>query len=78
MLSADGKWIGYRARVGDTTNVWVAPVSEPAKARAVTKRRGAPIVDYRWPNLSGRMLYRVPTGEGTHVFLLNLETGESS
>jgi dipeptidyl aminopeptidase/acylaminoacyl peptidase len=78
MLSADGKWIGYRALAGDTTNVWVAPVSEPAKARAVTKQSGAPVVDYRWPNLSGRMLYRVPTDEGTHVFLLNLETGESS
>jgi dipeptidyl aminopeptidase/acylaminoacyl peptidase len=77
MLSPDGKWIGYRALSGDTMNLWVAPVSEPAKARAVTKQSGAPVVDYRWTNLSGRVLYRIPTDEGVPVFLLNLESGES-
>jgi dipeptidyl aminopeptidase/acylaminoacyl peptidase len=77
MLSSDGKWISYRALSGDTMNLWVAPVSEPAKARAVTKQSGAPVIDYRWTNLSGRVLYRVPTDDGVQVFLLNLESGES-
>lgn len=80
MLSPDGKWIGYRALVGDTMNVWVAPAGEPAKARAVTKQSGAPVVDYRWaylPGRAGRLLYCVPTDDGEHVFLLNLDNGES-
>jgi dipeptidyl aminopeptidase/acylaminoacyl peptidase len=77
MLSPDGQWIGYRAMSGDTMNLWVAPISEPAKARAVTKQSGAPVVDYRWTNLSGRVLYRVPAEVGVQVFLLNLESGES-
>jgi hypothetical protein len=47
MLSPDGKWIGYRVMSSDTMNLWVAPISEPAKARVVTKQSGAPVVDYR-------------------------------
>src|SRR5215470_630446 len=51
MLSPDGQWIGYRAMSGDTLNLWIAPVSEPAKARTVVKQQngqgGAPVVDYR-------------------------------
>jgi dipeptidyl aminopeptidase/acylaminoacyl peptidase len=77
MLSPDGKWIGYRVMSSDTMNLWVAPISDPAKARAVTKQSGAPVVDYRWTNLSGRVLYRVPADDGAQVFLLNLESGES-
>ena len=76
-LSPDGKWIGYRAMSGGTLNLWVAPINTPATARAVTKQSGAPVVDYRWTNLSGRVLYRVPTDDGEQVFLLNLDSGES-
>src|SRR5262249_12472748 len=77
MLSPDGKWIGYRAMSSDTMNLWVAPISEPAKPRPVTKLSGAPVVDYRCTHLSGLVLYRVPPGDGVKVFLLNLESGES-
>jgi dipeptidyl aminopeptidase/acylaminoacyl peptidase len=58
-------------------NVWVAPAGEPARASALTRQSGAPVVDYRWAYLAGRVLYRVPTDEGVHVFLLNLDSGES-
>jgi dipeptidyl aminopeptidase/acylaminoacyl peptidase len=77
MLSPDGQWIGYRAASGDTTNLWVAPIGEPARARAVTKQSGAAVVDYRWTNLSGLVLYRAPADDGAQVFLLNFESGES-
>ncbi len=77
MLSADGRWIGYRALAGATMNVWVAPADEPAKARAVTEQSDAPVIDYRWAYLSGRLLYSVPMNDGVHVFLLNLDSGES-
>src|SRR5262249_11276232 len=79
-LSPDGKWIGYRALSGDTLSLWIAPVSDPAKARAVVKQNGqsgAPVVDYRWTNLGGQVLYRIPTDGGAHVFLLNLASGEA-
>lgn len=77
MLSPDGKWIGYRALSENIMNLWIAPISDPAKARVVIKQSGAPVVDYRWAYLNGRVLYRVPNDEDVHVFLLNLESGES-
>lgn len=77
MLSTDGKWVGYRASSGDTVNVWIAPIDKPGQARAVTKQHGAPVLDYRWTNLSGYMLYRAPSDGGTPVMLLNLNTGET-
>jgi dipeptidyl aminopeptidase/acylaminoacyl peptidase len=77
MLSPDGKWVGYRASSDDTMNVWIAPIDKPTQTRAVTKQRGTPVIDYRWTNLSGYMLYRVQSDGGTPVVLLNLDTGES-
>lgn len=78
MLSTDGKWVGYRASSDGTINVWIAPIDKPAQARAVTKQRDSPVIDYRWTNLSGYMLYRVPSEDGgIPVMLLNLDTGDS-
>lgn len=77
MLSTDGKWVGYRANSGDMMNLWIAPIDKPTQARAVTKQRDTPVIDYRWTNLSGYVLYRVPSDGGTPVMLLNLDTGES-
>jgi dipeptidyl aminopeptidase/acylaminoacyl peptidase len=75
-LSPDGKWIGYRALSGDTMNLWVAPVSEPSKARVVTKQKGAPVLNYRWAYLPGIILYAAPAENGSHFFLLNLANKE--
>ncbi len=77
MLSADGKWVGYRAISEGTTNVWIAPIDNPTQAHAVTNQRDAPVIDYRWTNLPGHVLYRVPADGGTPVMLLNIDTGES-
>ena len=70
MLSTDGKWVGYRASSGDTMNLCIAPIDKPTQARAVTKQRDTPVTDYCWTNLSGYMLYRVPSDGGTQVVLL--------
>ncbi|MBI3409484.1 MAG: S9 family peptidase [Planctomycetes bacterium] len=77
MLSTDGKWVGYRAASGGTTNLWVAAVDKPAEALVVTKQKGDPVIDYRWANRSAYVLYRIPSEGGTPVLLLNLDTGES-
>lgn len=77
MLSPDGKWISYRTLANGTMNLWVAPATEPAKARVVTKQSGTPVVDYRWAYFANRLLYCVPTDEGVHIFVLNLDRGES-
>jgi len=77
MLSTDGKWVGYRASSGATINVWIAPIDKPTQAHAVTKQRDTPVIDYRWTNLSGYLLYRAPSEGGTPVILLNIDTGES-
>jgi len=67
MLSTDGKWVGYRASSGGALNLWIAPIDRPTEARVVTKQHDTPVIDYRWTNLSGVMLYRIPSASGTPV-----------
>lgn len=76
-LSPDGKWVSYLAQADNTMNVWVAPANDPAKASAVTKQKGTPILNYRWTYLSGQLLYAVSTEQGVHVFLLDLASHKS-
>jgi dipeptidyl aminopeptidase/acylaminoacyl peptidase len=68
-------WIGYKAPSDGAMHVWIAPVSDPSKARAVT-RKGQPVGSYRWTYLPGRLLYTTAAENGTHVFLLDLAGGE--
>jgi hypothetical protein len=76
-LSPDGKWIGYRALSVDTMNIWVLPVSDPAKASVVTKQRSEPVLNYRWTYIPGQLLYIAPAENGSHLFLLDLASKES-
>jgi len=48
-------------------NLWIAPIDRPTEARVVTKQHDTPVIDYRWTNLSGVMLYRIPSASGTPV-----------
>ncbi|MBU2341283.1 MAG: S9 family peptidase, partial [Alphaproteobacteria bacterium] len=35
-ISPDGKWLSWRAPKNGVMNVWIAPVSDPTAARAIT------------------------------------------
>jgi hypothetical protein len=47
-LSTDGKWLLWMAPVDGVLNLWVAPSTDPAKARAVAHGTDRPIRQYFW------------------------------
>jgi dipeptidyl aminopeptidase/acylaminoacyl peptidase len=68
-LSPDGKWLGWIAPRDGVLNVWVAPVDEPAKARALTTEKTRPIRAYFWAPDSSAVLFVNDQG-GDENFLL--------
>ena len=78
-LSPDGKWISYQAPVDDVMNIWVAPVDDLSKARAITKEKGRPIPSYFWAYDNKHILYVNDTNgdENFHVFSTDVATGDT-
>lgn len=76
-LSPDGTQISYLASVDGVLNVFVAPVAEPTRARAVTRdtRRGIP--QYFWAYTSAHIIYLQDSGgdENWRLFAVDLSTG---
>jgi dipeptidyl aminopeptidase/acylaminoacyl peptidase len=68
-ISPDGNWLSWRAPVDGVMNVWVAPVSDPAAARAMTKATDRPISQYFWSPDSKSVMYVQDKG-GDENFLL--------
>ena len=56
-LSPDGRWLSWVAPRDGVLNLWVAPLSEPAAARALTNERGRPIRNSFWSPDSKTLLY---------------------
>ncbi len=56
-ISPDGKWLSWTAPVDGVLNLWVAPVADPAKARAMTSGKERPIRQYFWAPDSKSLLY---------------------
>ncbi|MEX2318119.1 MAG: S9 family peptidase [Pirellulales bacterium] len=79
-LSPDGKWLSYMAPVEEVKvmNVWVAPVDDLAKAKAVTKETTRPVPSHRWAYDSKHILYIQDAGgnENFHLFAASIDTGE--
>lgn len=77
-ISPDGKWLSWLAPVNGVMNVWVAPVGNPAKARAMTSETARPIRQYFWAPDGKSILYVQDKG-GDENFLLygvDLATGK--
>jgi dipeptidyl aminopeptidase/acylaminoacyl peptidase len=68
-LSPDGKWLAYIAPRDGVMNIWVAPVAEPAKVKALTAETKRPIRGYFWAPDSKSILYVNDKG-GDENFLL--------
>jgi len=47
-VSPDGKWLSWVAPRDGVMNVWIAPVSDPSKARAMTAEKKRPVQGYFW------------------------------
>ncbi|MBU2340564.1 MAG: S9 family peptidase, partial [Alphaproteobacteria bacterium] len=68
-ISPDGKWLSWRAPKNGVMNVWIAPVSDPTAARAITASTDRPIPQYFWAPDSRSVLYVQDKG-GDENFLL--------
>jgi len=76
-MSHDGKWLSFLAPVDGVLNVWVAPIDNPAAAKAVTKEKDRPIGGYFWAYTNRHILYSqdVKGDENFHVWCVDLDSG---
>jgi dipeptidyl aminopeptidase/acylaminoacyl peptidase len=56
-VSPDGHHLSWLAPDEGVLNLWVAPVTDPSAARAVTQDRGRGVRDYAWAHDSAHLLY---------------------
>ena len=68
-ISPDGKWISFTAPREGVMNVYVAPVSDPDSAKALTNERERPVRSYFWSPDSKQILFIQDKG-GDENFLL--------
>jgi dipeptidyl aminopeptidase/acylaminoacyl peptidase len=68
-LSPDGRWLAWLAPREGVLNVWVAPVGNPADAKALTSETARPIRQYFWTPDSSTILFVNDKG-GDENFLL--------
>lgn len=78
-VSPNGKWFSYLAPVDGILNVWVAPIDDVTKAKAVTNDKIRDIRGYHWAYTGNHILYSQDKAgdENWHVYATNVETGET-
>lgn len=57
LISPDGKWISWLAPRDGVLNIWVAPASDPSKAKALTEEKVRPIRQHFWARNSKQILF---------------------
>src|SRR4051812_22495885 len=57
LISPDGKWISWIAPRDGVLNIWVAPASDPSKAKALTEEKVRPIRQHFWARNSKQILF---------------------
>ena len=77
-ISPDGKWLSWVAPRDGVMNVWVAPASNPAAARALTRETKRPIPQHYWAPDSSMVLFVNDQGgdEDFRLYGVNVATGE--
>ncbi|MET0275007.1 MAG: S9 family peptidase, partial [Phenylobacterium sp.] len=76
-VSPDGKWLSFLAPRDGVMNVWVAPIGDIAKAKAVTQEPKRPVQGYFWSPDSAMILFITDTGgdENFKLYGVNVATG---
>ena len=69
LISPDGQWLSWIAPRDGVLNVWVAPVSDPTKAKPITAEKVRPIREHFWARDSKLVLFYNDSG-GDENFLL--------
>jgi hypothetical protein len=62
LISPDGRWLSWLAPFEGVMNVWPAPRSDLAAAKAMTRERIRPIRAYIWAPDSSQILFANDTG----------------
>ena len=73
-LSPDGKWLSWLAPRDGVLNIWLAPASDPSKARALTAERTRPIRDHFWAPDSSMVLFTNDKGGDENFLLYGVDT----
>ena len=78
-ISPDGQTLSWIAPVNGVLNVWVAPASDPSKARAITDDTARGIRQYFWSYQPGTLLYLRDTGgdEDFHLYAVDVAGGKA-
>ena len=76
-ISPDGKYLSWIAPVDGVLNVWIAPASDVAKAKAVTDDKARGIRQYFWSHRPDTLLYLRDSGgdEDFHLYSVDLASG---
>ena len=80
LISPDGQLLSWRAPLDGVMNVWVAPISDPSQAKAVTADKARGIGNYFWSHKPGVLLYLRDNGgdEDFHLFSVDVATGKAT
>ena len=80
LISPDGMSLSWLAPVDGVMNVWVAPASDPTKAKAVTADKARGIRNYFWSYQPGVLLYLRDSGgdEDFHLFSVDVASGKAT
>lgn len=73
-ISPDGRYLGWLAPLDGVMNVWVAPIDQPAQARAVTDDKARGIRQFVWSYRDSTLLYLRDSGgdENFHLYAVDL------
>jgi dipeptidyl aminopeptidase/acylaminoacyl peptidase len=75
-ISPDGQYLSWLAPLDGVLNIWVAPVDDPDRARAVTSDTKRGIRIHGW-TFEGQLFYQqdVDGNEDFHLYVVDLDTG---
>jgi dipeptidyl aminopeptidase/acylaminoacyl peptidase len=74
-ISPDGRWLSWLAPRDGVLNIWVAPRTDPAAARALTNEAVRPIRSYFWSPDSATVLYVNDQGGDENFKLYGVPAG---
>ena len=79
-ISPDGQWLSWLAPKDGVLNIWVAPVTNPAAAAAVSSATDRPIRQYFWSPDASAVIYIQDKGgdENFLLYKIDIATGAQS
>src|SRR5450432_364407 len=79
-LSHDGKYLSYLAPSNGVLNVWIAPIDDLAKAKAITNDSKRGIQTYEWAYTNQHILYLQDEGgdENWNIHCVDISNGKDT